>query len=76
MSWRYFIEETLSTGEKVTVPFDTEEEMNNYIKEQENKENKDDKDDKDDKVEVHPVFQKIFRDLGIVNAKKEQKDAK
>lgn len=30
----------------------------------------------DVKVEVHPVFQKIFRDLGIVNAKKEQKDAK
>ena len=70
MSWRYFINETLSTGEKVTVPFDTEEEMNNYVKEQENK------DDKDVKVEVHPVFQKIFRDLGIVNAKKEQKDAK
>lgn len=73
MSCRYFIEETLSTGEKVIVPFDTEEEMNNYVKEQKNKENKD---DKDVKVEVHPVFQKIFRDLGIVDAKKEQKDAK
>ena len=63
MSYRYFIEETLSTGEKVTVPFDTEEEMNNYIKEQENK---DDKDDKDDKVEVHPVFKSIFKSFGLV----------
>ena len=29
----YFIEETLSTSERVTIPFDTEEEMNNYITE-------------------------------------------
>ena len=37
--WEYFIEETLSTGEKVTIPFDTEEEMNKYIEEKQ-KENK------------------------------------
>lgn len=31
--WDYFVEETLSTGEKVTIPFDTEEEMDKYIQE-------------------------------------------
>ena len=29
----YFVEEILSTGERVTIPFDTEEEMNSYITE-------------------------------------------
>lgn len=31
--WDYFVEETLSTGENVTIPFDTEEEMDKYIQE-------------------------------------------
>lgn len=31
--WNFWIEETLSTGEKVTIPFDTEEEMDKYIQE-------------------------------------------
>lgn len=30
--WKYWIEEKLSTGEVVTIPFDTKEEMDEYIK--------------------------------------------
>ena len=31
--WDNFVEETLSTGEKETISYDTEEEMDAYIKE-------------------------------------------
>ena len=31
--WKYWVEEKLSTGEIVTIPFDTKEEMDEYIKE-------------------------------------------
>ena len=37
--WDYWVEETLSTGEIVTIPFDTKEEMDEYIREKQ-KENK------------------------------------
>ena len=36
---KYWVEEKLSTGEIVTIPFDTKEEMDEYIKEKQ-KENK------------------------------------
>lgn len=29
--WDYWVEETLSTGEKVIVPFDTEKEKEKYL---------------------------------------------
>lgn len=34
MAWSWFVEEVLSSGEKVTIPFDTKEEMKAYIKSQ------------------------------------------
>ena len=35
MGWNYWIEERLPTGELVTIPFETKEEMEEYIKNKE-----------------------------------------